>query len=36
MNNLGLCYDKGLGVDKDHDIAYVYYQQSALLGNEIG
>ncbi|XP_043844989.1 death ligand signal enhancer isoform X2 [Dromiciops gliroides] len=32
--NLGICYEKGLGVQKNLGEAMRYYQQSAALGNE--
>ena len=34
INNLGLCYDQGLGVMRDPRLALKYYQHAAELGNK--
>src|SRR5690348_336148 len=33
MYNVGYCYEKGIGVEKDECKAFIYYQKSAEMGN---
>jgi uncharacterized protein len=36
MNNVGLLYDEGLGVQVDHAMARKYFEQAAAMGSEFG
>ena len=36
MNNLGFCFENGIGIDLNKEAAFQMYQKSAKLDNPLG